>query len=173
VPVAGGVAAVLRRGARVRAHPAPGVLQLRRRMVRQNYLLTTVACFFSALSICLPSLASPDDMLIPTQAVQLRNRHPPSAVGGPGQPAGEDGDQPQGQPHLLPGNSHLINQPTPLSNNTLHATAIEESKRPTAHAACACVYRRPLSPELVLPRFVSRGQPDTICMASRVNECAC
>jgi hypothetical protein len=37
VPVAGGVAAVLRRGARLRAHPAPGLLQLRRRMVRSNY----------------------------------------------------------------------------------------------------------------------------------------
>jgi hypothetical protein len=38
------------------------------------------------------------------QAVQLRDRHPPAAVGGPRQPpAGEGRDQPQGQPYLLPG----------------------------------------------------------------------
>jgi hypothetical protein len=37
------------------------------------------------------------------QAVQLRDRHPPAAVGGPRQPPGEGRDQPQGQPHLLPG----------------------------------------------------------------------
>jgi hypothetical protein len=39
-----------------------------------------------------------------SQVVQLRHRHPSPAGGGPGELAPEeDGDQPQGQPYLVPG----------------------------------------------------------------------
>jgi hypothetical protein len=35
------------------------------------------------------------------QVVQLRDRHPPTAVTGPRHPRGEGRDQPQGQPYLF------------------------------------------------------------------------
>jgi hypothetical protein len=56
------------------------------------------------------------------QAVQLRDRHPPAAVGGPRQPPGERRDQPQGQPHLLPGqfSSHCNTSRLSLSLSHTH-----------------------------------------------------